>query len=475
MRTVLLLLCSLAAGAAEFRVGAGITDSQVFQRNAQNTADIKVGGSADGLTSKQIEARILARGKPVKGWNWKSVATVDGATWTGSLAAVPMGGPYDVEFRSQGATTVVVKDILVGDLWVLAGQSNMEGVGDLVNVQDPDPKIHSFDQLDRWVIAKEPLHNLAGAVDRVHWRGNPPVRLTGEALDKYNTERKKGAGLGLPFAVEMTKRTGVPVGLVPCAHGGTSMAQWDPALKDKGGDSLYGGTFRRFQAVGGKVAGILWYQGESDAGPKAEPLFAGKFEELVTSFRRDFGQADLPFYYVQIGRHIATTNVREWNAVQETQRVLESKLGKSGVVTGIDLPLDDGIHVGTQGLKRLGVRMANVATGKAKSPSVISAQYQPTYGAFGVIRVSFANVSGKLIAEGRIGGFSVHTKTGEWVPAIYRVDLDPAKTDQVLLQVSGKLPDDVVLHYGFGKDPYCNLRDEADMAALVFGPLPIQR
>src|SRR3954447_18727744 len=147
MKTALCLLCCIGAYAAEFRVGAGLTDSQVFQRNAQNTADIKVGGSAEGLAGKQIEARILSGGKPVKGWSWKPIATVDSATWTGTLAAVPMGGPYNIEFRSSPATPVILKDILIGDLWVLAGQSNMEGVGDLVNVQPPDTRVHSFDQL----------------------------------------------------------------------------------------------------------------------------------------------------------------------------------------------------------------------------------------------------------------------------------------------------------------------------------------
>jgi sialate O-acetylesterase len=475
MRLAFLLFCSVALNAAEFRLSAGLTDSQVLQRNAQNSADINIGGTAEGLVGKSIEGRVLSSGKPIKGWSWKPVATVQGATWTGTVNGIPTGGPYTIEFRSSGATPVVVKDILVGDLWILAGQSNMEGVGDLVNVQPPDPRVHSFDQFDRWGVAKEPLHNLPGAVDRVHWRNNPPTRLTGEALEAFNRERKKGAGMGLPFAVEMVKRTGVPVGLIPCAHGGTSMSQWDPALKDKGGDSLYGAMIRRFQIIGAKAAGVLWYQGESDASPSAAPKFTAKFEEFVAAVRHDFGQSDLPFYYVQIGRHVAATNQREWNAVQDAQRILASRLGNTGVVTGIDLPLDDGIHVGTQGLKRLGARMANVATSKAKSPTVASAQFHPTTGTFGVIRVKFANVTGSLRADGRIGGFSVHTRTGEWVPLIYRTDVDPSDGAAVLLHTGGKLPDDAVLHYGFGKDPYCNLRDEADMAALVFGPLTIQR
>src|SRR5687767_13071191 len=107
MKTALLLLTAYIALAAEFRVGAGLNDSQVFQRNAQNIADIKLGGTSEGLTGKAIEARILTAGKALKGWSWKPVATIESATWTATLSAVPMGGPYDIEFRSPGATTVV--------------------------------------------------------------------------------------------------------------------------------------------------------------------------------------------------------------------------------------------------------------------------------------------------------------------------------------------------------------------------------
>src|SRR5438309_5010668 len=126
-----------------------------------------------------------------------------------------MGGPYQIEFRAAGAKSVTIGNVLVGDLWVLAGQSNMEGVGDLVDVQKPDPKVHSFDLTDTWLSATEPLHTLVSAVDRVHWArpaGQEPVRLTGDALARYNEKRRKGAGLGLPFAVEMVHRTGVPIG-----------------------------------------------------------------------------------------------------------------------------------------------------------------------------------------------------------------------------------------------------------------------
>jgi len=57
---------------------------------------------------------------------------------------------------------------------------------------------------------------------------------------------------------------------------------------------------------------------------------------------------------------------------------------------------------------------------------------------------------------------------------IYKARVDPADSSVVLLSIGGKLPEGAKLHYGYGKDPYCNLRDAADMAAPVFGPMTIE-
>src|SRR4051794_10451774 len=285
-----------AANAAEIRLSAGAADNQVYQRNQSNTTTLKLGGTAEDVTGKAIEVRLTAGGKPVKGFGWKPLATVSGSTWTGELSGVPAGGPYTLELKAPGAPLVIVKDLLVGDLWILAGQSNMEGVGDLINVQQPDTKVHSFTMYDEWTLAKEPLHELPAATDAVHWPKGRTSPMTGDDLAKFREARQKGAGLGLPFAVEMVRRTGIPVGLVPSAHGGTSMAQWDPSLRDKGGNSLYGGMYRRFQAVGGNVKGVLWYQGEAEANPKVEPIFQEKFVGLIEAVRRDFNAPGLPFY-----------------------------------------------------------------------------------------------------------------------------------------------------------------------------------
>jgi sialate O-acetylesterase len=460
------------------RITGGAVDYQVFQRGADGRADIAVAGtSANG----PVEARLVLRGAPAPGFDWAAVAQGQGGKWTAQLRGVPAGGPYTLEVRAGGTQVADrVAGLLVGDLWVLAGQSNMEGVADLVDVQPPNGLVNSFDQTDRWGIAEEPLHRLADAADRVHWRRNQqkePEKLTGEALQKFIAGRKKGAGLGLPFAAEMVRRTGVPIGLVPCAHGGTSMDQWDPGLRDQGGDSLYGATVRRVRLVGGKVTGILWYQGESDASPKAAPLFQQKFERLVAAFRSDFGQPDVPFYYVQIGRHVSLSGAAEWNAVQEMQRKAEAAIPRSGMATAVDFTLDDGIHVGTQDHKRLGARLARLAchdlfpdnTGCAalkRGPRPVSARLDG-----GVLRVEFSDVNGALRSPGRPAGFSIHAPTGEPLVAIYKVRLEG---NAALLHVQGGLPPGAVLWYGSGRDPYCNLTDAADMGVPVFGPLAIQ-
>jgi sialate O-acetylesterase len=255
------------------------------------------------------------------------------------------------------------------------------------------------------------------------------------------------------------------------------MDQWDPALRDRAGDSLYGATIRRVRLVGGKVKGILWYQGESDANPKAAPVFQQKFERLVAAFRSDFGQPDLPFYYVQIGRHVNTSNVAEWNAVQEMQRKAEAAIPRLGFAPAVDFTLDDGIHVGTQDLKRLGARLAGLACHDSfpdnagcaalkRGPRPVSARFDN-----GVVRVEFDEVNGGLRAQGRPAGFSIHAPGGEPLAVIYKVRLE---ANAALLYVQGKLPEGAALWYGSGKDPYCNVRDAADMAMPVFGPLAIQ-
>lgn len=480
----LCIAIALVGGAAfgdEIKITSGPVDNQVLQRNADQTADFQLSGTAIGkkVNNKDVEARLTgADTLALPGFDWAPVGKIVKLKWGGWIKHVPAGGPYRLELRLQGTDQVLsIANLLVGDLWVLAGQSNMEGYGYLVDVQQSSPLIRTFDLADRWGVAEEPLHTLVNSVDPVHWPLNAqrePERLAGERLETYVLNRKRGAGPGLPFAVEMLARTGTPIGLIPCAHGGTSMEQWSPALKDREGESLYGSMIRRVQAVGGHVKGVLWYQGESDANPKAAPVFLAKFEEFVNAVRTDFKQPDLPFYYVQIGRHIDKNNVAEWNTVQLAQLRAESEIPHSGMVASVDLDMEDGIHLATQDLKRLGRRLADLVChdlfprikdyGERKTgPRPVQAVYQG-----GMVKVTFSGVNGRLQTDGHITGFSIRDEKGEWLPMIYKTRVDPAEASSVLLYVQGRLPENAMLWYGFGKDPDCTMRDATDLAVPVF-------
>lgn len=476
MKKAFLLLLAFAAVALaqSFEITGGVVPYQVVQRDAGSRGVLRLEGSARELAGRPVEARLLRAGLVVDGFDWRQAGSVNGDQWRAELARVPAGGPYRLEVRAMGFDAVrSVEPLLVGDLWMLAGQSNMQGVGDLKDLPLPSAQVYSFNMTDKWVPAEEPLHRLGDAVDSFHWRNNPgepKAPLSGEALRKSIAARVKGAGVGLPFALEMVRRTGIPVGLIPSAHGGTSMDQWSPSLKDQGGASLYGGMLRRFRAVGGRIAGVLWYQGESDANPKAAPVFAAKFQSLIEAIRVDFQQPELPFYYVQIGRHVNDSNIDEWHVVQDAQRRIESLFRHVGMTTAIDLELDDGIHAGTDAYQVLGARLTNLAEGKLqRGPRPVRARLDGSR-----ILVEFGSVNGSLRHTGRLTGFTIHNAEGRPVPLIFRQRILSGSSNTVELLFGGKLPEGSRLHYGYGKDPYLNLVDEANMPCPVFGPLPIE-
>jgi len=199
----------------------------------------------------------------------KEVARVQAGEWAARIADLPTGGPYRIELAlaGEGGEQVAAVDyVLVGDLWILAGQSNMVGRAELKDVEQPDELVHVLKpKSGDWDLAKEPIHERVERNDMVI-----------------------GAGLGLPFAKELVRRTAAPIGLIPTAVGGTSLWQWDPALKTKGRESLYGNMLLQFEAAGGHVRGMLWYQGEADAQPDRLAQYLDRFRDCV---RRSFGLA----------------------------------------------------------------------------------------------------------------------------------------------------------------------------------------
>lgn len=457
----------------------GLRPLQVVQVDADGKATVSIQGAAPGA---RVEVMIDAADQGALTEEWQALAPVADGRYAAELT-LKAGGPYSVALRALDESGAVaaetrVPGILAGDLWVLAGQSNMQGIGNIdAHITQPHPQVHLLRMNHEWTLAAEPLHILAESPDAVHGVYESDDARRNAIKGSYAS--KKGSGLGLAFAHAMAESTGRPVGLIATAHGGTSMEQWNPNKKAEGGNSLYGSMLAQVAAAGGKVRGVLWYQGESDANPKDAPTYGDRFKTLIAEMRADFGGPDMPFYYVQIGRFANTiVNHVSWNQLQAEQLRVEPEIAPGGMVASVDLELDDLIHIGTPGLNTLGERLAKLAQrdlfrGDTLAGPRLAAieSFRTPYGHG--LRLRFDSVNGGLRSEGRLNGFSLSDNPdGTPIDYIYKQEVDPKDPSALLLWVM-KMPATAFLTYGWGGNPYVNVVDEAGMALPCFGPVAV--
>ena len=248
------------------------------------------------------------------------------------------------------------------------------------------------------------------------------------------------------------------------------MDQWSPALAAQGTASLYGNMLEQVRLAGGKVAGVLWYQGENDTGEEPAVLYPQKFRGLIAKVRDDLGRPELPFYYAQLSRFAGTVTPAyygAWNQVQEAQRLAETQIPHVGMVATIDLELGDHIHLNQPSLERLGRRFAQAAQGRG-GPRL----HEVRWVSANELRLRFTGVNGALKAEGgRVFGFEARSPDGNFIPLFHRAFIDPATNEIVFgLNSLKDLPAEMDLWYGRGLDPICNLVDSEDLALPAFGP-----
>ena len=198
-------------------------------------------------------------------------------------------------------------------VFILVGQSSMAGRGMLPEFQTLIPDVEAFHYLhDTWDVAREPLH-----ID-------PPIRDCG-IKGKSSYPMGTGLGLGYSFARELLASGGVdgPIGLVPCAYGGSPLSRWEkqPGLVDRwendalnivgnGGDDTDGDLYARMlrrtrQALERPntiLRGVLFHQGESDTRDIAlAESYGERLTQLIANIRNDFAAPELPFLIGELG------------------------------------------------------------------------------------------------------------------------------------------------------------------------------
>ena len=230
-------------------------------------------------------------------WNNKkyTVTTDESGSWKVKVETPVYGGPYHIEM-SDGET-VRINDVLIGEVWLCSGQSNMDM---RVGGRYSDP--------------------VMGSLDAIVTSGNSGIRMftveskmTSEPLTDCKGEWQEASSETVPefsaagyfFARKLNQVLGIPVGIIHASYGGSRVEAWMSKegvapykdLPDVHNASiLYNGMLS--PVVGYGIRGCLWYQGEANV--DAPDLYTQLFPLLVSDWRKQWGIGEFPFYYAQI-------------------------------------------------------------------------------------------------------------------------------------------------------------------------------
>ncbi|MDR1808659.1 MAG: sialate O-acetylesterase [Propionibacteriaceae bacterium] len=339
----------MATGA---QITAGPRDWQIVQQEADGYGTFALAGrvTRDAGEAGTVVARVVdeATGAGVVPWQR---AAPDGDTWSLNLRA-PAGGLYRIEtgFSTTDEPRLewarrgdLVHHVGVGDLYVIAGQSNAAGYGKDAVYDPPELGLHLLRNNLEWALASHPLNDSTGSRHPVNSEGGNP-----------------GHSPYLAFARRLKAALGYPIGLIQTSLGGSALAQWRP---EESGE-LYRNLLAVVAAAGGRVKGVLWYQGCADAAEGWGAAYGDRFAGFVTRLRADLGQPGLPVLTVQLNRFAGPAGPGEdlhWSLVREAQRAAARDLAGVAVVPALDLGLSDEVHNSAAGNLTLGLRLAEVA------------------------------------------------------------------------------------------------------------------
>ncbi len=347
--------------------GVTITDGarpwQIFQQSETGTAAIRLKGriyrtrlsqelpltfqNKDDHPVTAVKARIAleATGEDIVPW---TMCDFSDEEWEIEFARVPAGGPYRIETYMEyegwdGLSCTrgdMVHQIGVGDVYVIAGQSNAAGRAKGPVEDAPDLNVHVLRSSGIWDLATHPLGETTGAVHVGHYENHNP-----------------GHSPWLHFAKRLHRELGYPIGLVPCAYGGAPLRWWNPEEN--------GALLRNMLDMLGEYAirpkAVLWIQGEAEGFEDSAETYLSRFSRFVDAARRELNDPELPFVTVQINRCMTESSEkmdRQWGIVREAQRRAWHSLKNILLVPSEDVALYDFIHNSAQGNLVIGERCA---------------------------------------------------------------------------------------------------------------------
>lgn len=455
---------------------------------------------------------VLQQGVPVRVWGWaddgekvtvkfrrqKVTVTAVNLKWQATLRPLKAGGP-EVLTVSTPTRTLQFSDVLVGEVWVCGGQSNME-----------------------WPLGKsfEPAADVAGATNaQIRLFNVPKKRLDSptviiqSAWEPVSPQNASGfSAVGYYFGRDLQKARKVPVGLMGSYWGGTPAETWmdresleirpryqaeilqayalarknwrqameafeqEKAAAQKegkpftrnapwepwGGYELYNGMIASLQPYA--IKGVIWYQGESNAG-RAEQ-YRTLFPDMIRCWRRNWGEPDFTFLCVQLAPFKpikSEPGESDWAELREAQLLATKVLPKVGMAVITDVGEERDIHPRKK--QPVGARLALAARALAYGEKI---EYSgPIYKGMEVkgdkAVLSFDHLGGGLEARGgELKGFAICGADQSFVWGKAEIQGDKVVVSSPLVAQP------VAVRYGWADFPVVNLWNKAGLPASPF-------
>lgn len=496
---VSLLLGLPAVATADVTLPAVFSDHMVLQRDVE----LPVWGWADA--GEEVTVRL--------GDAQKTATADDKGNWSLRFWTRKEGGPLTLTV--EGKNRIEIQDVLVGEVWVCSGQSNMAmSVSRSANFADEQaaadhPQIRMFTVTRK--AAEEPQDRCSG-----NWQVCSPDTVGGFSATAYF------------FGRELHQELDVPVGLINTSWGGTPVQAWtsyavqsekqelqsllddwkqrvadyepeaakeryekqlavwqekakkakdagkraprrpqaptDPRLNPHHPGALFNGMVAPL--VPYAMRGAIWYQGESNANRYASELYGMQLQLMIKDWRRHWND-QCPFLWVQLPNYKAPqqapVETSGWVIVQE-QMLKSLALSNTGMAITIDVGEEKDIH--PKNKQDVGKRLALWALGTTyDKPIVYSGPiYERMFKKEGQIIVRFKHTGDGLVARGeKLKGFAIAGEDKQFVFADAKILGDA----QVVVS-SAEVKNPVAVRYAWASNPDCNLYNSAGLPASPF-------
>jgi len=447
------LILTAAAANAFVRPAGLFTDNAVLQQGMP----IPVWGMA----TKDEQVTVTFAGQTV------STVAKDGK-WMVKFKPVKAGGPYKMTIA--GENVIDLNNILVGEVWICSGQSNMEfhlytaSNGAEAIKDSADPMLRLF------TVPKKTSYT---PVDDVTASWQPCSPETSPAF----------SAVGYFFGRDLRKALNVPVGLINSSWGGTYAQAWTSpegmqtneefariyaeGMNRKGDGPnnpcvLYNGMIHPLQPFA--FRGVIWYQGEANAG--AAYQYRTLFPTMIKSWRNAWGEGDFPFLFVQLAPFMKINPEPEestWAELREAQLLTTFDTPKTGMAVITDVGNPDDIHPKQK--EPVGDRLALAARAIAYRQKLVFSG--PIYksmkvkGSEAIISFNYVG-SGLEAKDGDLKGFTIAGEDKKFVNATAKI------VGKTVVVSSPQVPNPVAVRYGWANCPVVNLYNKEGIPASPF-------